>query len=173
MSDARPPVPRIRPAVAADADRIGAVTEQAYRADGLLDVAGGEGYAASLRDPTERLRDALVLVAELTGEVVGTVTLVLPGSPMAEVATGDELEVRMLAVAASARRRGVGEALMAAALDHARQHGLAAVVLSTQLGGHARMLYERLGYHRLPERDWVVEGFELAAYRRPVDTAGR
>ncbi|MEV6444316.1 GNAT family N-acetyltransferase [Amycolatopsis sp. NPDC051716] len=132
----------------------GEVTVRAYAADGHL--ADDVGYDAMLRDVARRVEKAEVLVAvDGAGEVVGTVTVVHPGSEYAEVSRSGELEFRMLAVAPSARGRGVGEALIKAVFDRARALGLRRVVLSSVDRMHsAHRLYERLGFTRLAERDW-------------------
>ena len=73
----------------------------------------------------------------------------------------------MLAVAAEARGRGVGTALIQACLDEARATGLAGVAISTmaEMTG-AHRLYERMGFSRVPEADWSpVEGVSLLAFR--------
>ena len=154
----------VRPATDADADAVGLLTERVYRDGGYLDE--DEDYVTHLRDGAGRVRDARVLVAELDGVVVASVTIAEPGTPWAEISRPDELEVRMLAVVERARRRGIADRLMDEVEAHARRLGLAAVVLSTEpvmAGAHA--LYERRGYVRQPERDWDVEGFPLIAYR--------
>ncbi|HEU5151520.1 MAG TPA: GNAT family N-acetyltransferase [Iamia sp.] len=154
----------IRPATADDATAVGVLTEKVYRDGGYLD--DDEAYVAQLLDGAGRVRDAVVLVAELAGTVVASVTVAEPGTPWAEIARPDELEVRMLAVAETARRRGIADRLMDEVEAHARRRGLAAVVLSTEpamTGAH--VLYERRGYVRHPERDWDVDGFPLIAYR--------
>ena len=144
----------------------GEVTVQAYAVDGHL--VAGIGYDVELRDVARRVREADVLVAvDGTGEVLGTVTVVRPGSDYAEVSRPGELEFRMLAVASSARGRGIGEALTRAVLDRARALGVRKVVLSSQEGMRsAHRLYERLGFARLPERDWQVSPeITLIAYQ--------
>ena len=150
-----------------DAATIGELTERAYRADGFLN---SEKYAARLRDAATRMADAIVLVAELDGRIVATVTLATHGSPLAEIAKPDELEVRMLAVAPEARRQGIAGKLMSDAMTHVQNLGLNALVLSTEtpMSG-AHRLYEKLGYIRQPDRDWSVTGYELLVYRRNVD----
>ena len=85
-----------------------------------------DAYADELRDAERRAREATLLVALLPpGEgdgatagdddlvVVGTVTLAPYGTSYAEVAEPGELEIRMLAVAPEARRRGIAELLVA------------------------------------------------------------
>ncbi|GAA3669102.1 ribosomal protein S18 acetylase RimI-like enzyme [Lentzea atacamensis] len=156
----------IRPATEADLPAVGSVTVEAYRVDGFLD--GTDDYADHLADAASRFRDAELLVAVdgASGEVLGSVTVVLPGTHYAEISRQGELEFRMLAVAASARGRGVGEALVRAVLERARAAGVSHVVLSSSekmLAAHR--LYERLGFTRLPERDWApLPGVNLVAY---------
>lgn len=150
-----------------DAAILGELTERAYRADGFLN---SEKYAARLRDAATRMAEATVLVAELDGKIVATVTLAVHGSPWAEIAQPDELEVRMLAVAPEVRRRGIAEKLMSAAMNHVRNLGLNALALSseTTMSG-AHRLYEKLGCIRQPDRDWSATGYEMLVYRRGVD----
>lgn len=144
----------IRPPRPEEYAAAGEVTVQAYQADGHL--ADDVGYDAKLRDVARRVEEAEVLVAvNGTGEVVGTVTIVRPGSGYAEISRPGELEFRMLAVAPAARGRGIGEALIKTVLDRARALGLRKVVLSSHERMHsAHRLYERLGFVRLAERDW-------------------
>ena len=144
----------IRPPRPEEYAAAGEVTVQAYEADGHL--ADDVGYDGTLRDVARRVEEAEVLVAvDRAGEVVGTVTVVHPGSGYAEVSRPGELEFRMLAVAPSARGRGVGEALVMAVFERARARGLRKVVLSSLDRMHsAHRLYERLGFTRLAERDW-------------------
>ncbi len=132
----------------------GAVTVEAYEVDGHLD--GDVGYDKELRDIARRAELAEVLIAvDGKGDVLGTVTIVASGSRYAEISRDGELEFRMLAVTPKARGRGVGEALTRAVLDRAKTLGLARVVLSSLADMRsAHRLYERLGFTRLPERDW-------------------
>ena len=76
----------------------------------------------------------------------------------------------MLAVARAARRRGVAEALVARCVDRSRELGHDAVVIcSMREMSTAHRLYERLGFRRLPERDWSpVPGIELLGFMLPL-----
>lgn len=160
--------PTIRRSRPDDAEAIGTITEAAYRQDGHLDMEGGEAYAETLRDAAARMAGAVVLVAEVDGAVVGSVTVAPAGTPWANVAHPGELEVRMLGVAATARRRGVAEALMTAVEDHARSLGLDTIVLSTNIDmDAAQRLYDRLGYRRRPERDWRID-IDLLVYTKAL-----
>ncbi len=155
----------IRPATEADLPAVGSVTVEAYRVNGYLE--GTDDYADKLADAVSRFRGAELLVAvDDSGEVLGSVTVVLPGTPYAEISRPGELEFRMLSVAESARGRGVGEALVRAVIDRARKAGVGQVVLSSSAKmAAAHRLYERLGFTRLPERDWApLPGVNLVAY---------
>jgi ribosomal protein S18 acetylase RimI-like enzyme len=108
-----------------------------------------------------------VLVADLDGVVVGTVTYCPEGSRLRELAGPGEAEFRMLAVSPSARRKGVAEALVRRVIERAREQGCSAVVLSSQpVQEDAHRLYERLGFRRTPEKDWSpAPGIDLLGFR--------
>ncbi|MET9389643.1 GNAT family N-acetyltransferase [Streptomyces sp. NPDC006624] len=146
----------IRPAEPADYEELGDITARAYLRDGLLDYGEDDAYLHVLRDVAARAAAADVLVAVRDGRVLGGVTFVPAGGPMADLARPGEAEIRMLAVAHAARGQGTGEALVRSCLDRARATpGCRSVVLSTQRTMHtAHRIYERLGFTRTPERDW-------------------
>jgi ribosomal protein S18 acetylase RimI-like enzyme len=154
----------VRRARAGDLEAAGAVTVAAYE-EFILGPA--DPYVARLRDAQTRDREAELWVAELDGQVVGTVTLALEGSPWREIGRPGEGEFRMLAVAPPARRRGVGEALMQVVVRRFRELHADAIVLSSLAEmTSAHRVYERLGFRRLPERDWSpVPGVQLIAFR--------
>ncbi|MFD0821509.1 GNAT family N-acetyltransferase, partial [Micromonospora zhanjiangensis] len=110
-------------------DAIGALTVAAYDADGQL--AGEHGYQRVLADVPGRASagELLVAVDPTTGEVLGSVLFVLPGSAYAELSRPGEAEFRMLAVAPAAQRRGVGEALVRACRERAEAAGCARLVI--------------------------------------------
>jgi ribosomal protein S18 acetylase RimI-like enzyme len=158
----------IRPAREEDLAAIGAVTFDAYRADGYLDGREDDPYAEQLRDAGPRFREAELLVAtDEDGTVLGTVTIARPGSAWREIGQDDQLEFRMLAVSSSARGRGIGEALTRRVIDRATELGFTAVVLSSSKSmTTAHRLYARLGFYRTPELDWSpVPDVPLIAYR--------
>lgn len=156
----------IRDATPADYEAIGRLSVEVYV--GGRYIRPESPYVAELGDTAGRAAQADVLVAaEVQGKLIGSVTFCRYGSPSAELSQPGEAEFRMLAVAGDARRRGVGEALVQACLDRARGHDDHAVVLSTQPTMRAaHRIYERLGFTRLPERDWrPVPHVALLAYR--------
>jgi ribosomal protein S18 acetylase RimI-like enzyme len=155
----------VRPVHVDELAEVGRLTVAAYAADGLL--VEDDPYAAHLRDAVTRSREAEVYVAEVGGELAGTVTFCPQGSPWSEVAQPDEGEFRMLAVAPGFRRRGVGEALVGVCLERSRELGYTAVLLcSLPVQADAHRIYERLGFRRLTERDWSpYPGVDLMAFR--------
>jgi ribosomal protein S18 acetylase RimI-like enzyme len=146
----------IRPARPDELDAVGELTVRAYVAAGYFQEGVARPYRAHLGDARSRAEQAELWVAvDADSHLLGTVTVALPGTAYAEVSRPGELEFRMLAVDPEVGRRGVGGALIQAVLDSARERGIGRVVLCTQdsMVG-VRRIYEKLGFRRLPERDW-------------------
>jgi ribosomal protein S18 acetylase RimI-like enzyme len=104
----------------------------------------------------------LVLAAFLTGDLVGTVQVVLalpPNQP-------HRAEIAKLLVHRSGRRRGIAQLLMEHAEAEARAEGKTLLVLDTVTGDNAERLYERLGWTRVG----VIPGYALYPDGRPCDT---
>jgi GNAT superfamily N-acetyltransferase len=134
---------------------VGQLTLAAYVADGFLD--SDDDYATELTAAAHRAAEAELIVAidGASHELLGTVTFCLAGSHYAEISQPGEAEFRMLAVAPGARGRGIGHALAWWCVDRASEQGCSAVALSSLDRMHtAHRLYERMGFRRLPERDW-------------------
>jgi ribosomal protein S18 acetylase RimI-like enzyme len=152
---------------------VGALRVEAYKAKDLLAV--DPGYEATLRALGADGHGMVFVavddaVAAGDGELLGTVMLE-PWHPDSEVARGtDEVEVRALAVAPQAQRRGVGRALMQAVISEATALGARRLMLSTQSAmTGAQPLYQALGFTRDPERDWSpVPGYTLLAFTLPL-----
>ncbi|SCF11876.1 GNAT family N-acetyltransferase [Micromonospora mirobrigensis] len=161
----------VRPAVPEDFPAVARLTVAAYEADGQL--KDENSYAAVLADVATRAASGEVLVAAdgTTGQVLGSVTFVLPGTPYAELAGPGEAEFRMLAVDPAAQGRGAGAALARACLSRAAELGCHAVVICVR-EGHAvgaHRLYARLGFVRTPEKDWSpAAGIQLLGLRREL-----
>lgn len=138
---------------------IGQLTALAYLSDGLVDQA--HPYIPQLKDAKARAEAADLLMmtdgADGTGLVVGTITVVPPGSDFAELAGESEFELRMLAVSPLERGRGIGRKLVRAAMDRAVDQGAERIVLSTMESmSIAHKLYEQMGFTRRPYLDWTV-----------------
>jgi GNAT superfamily N-acetyltransferase len=137
-------------------EAVGELTLAAYVADGLLE--NDDDYATELRSAAHRAAEAELVVAVDPGshDLLGTVTFCLSGSQYAEISKPGEAEFRMLAVAPAARGRGIGHDLARWCVDRAREQGCTALVLSSLDRMHtAHRLYERMGFQRLPDRDWA------------------
>lgn len=134
-------------------DPLGELTIAAYRDAGETD----EAYYPELRDLAQRaaLVPVLVAVESETGRILGGVTYVPGPGPYHEGEFGDMAALRMLAVAADARRRGVGRALVEAVIARARAEGRPGVCLfSRPFMTAAQRLYGSLGFTRQPQHDW-------------------
>ena len=159
-------------------DEVAAVTELvegAYASDFEL----SDAYRADIVAVAERARDHQVWVATdaATGALLGTASTPVASATISPLARDGELDFRFLGVAADARRRGVGEVLVAHVLRLARIRGLDRVVLNTgpdMLA--AQRLYDRLGFERLHEREFTFErpdgtSFLMIAYGRGVEAS--
>lgn len=77
---------------------------------------------------------------------------------------GDELEIQTVATAPEARRRGVGRALVLAAIDEARATGCQRLLLEVRASNQAALgLYRALGF----EQDGLRRGY----YSDPTEDA--
>jgi ribosomal protein S18 acetylase RimI-like enzyme len=154
----------VRPARPEEYAAVGELTVEVYVDGGL--VSAESSYVRTLGDASDRAAKAVLLVAEIDGEVAGAVAYCPPSSPYAELAGPDEAEFRMLAVREKARGKGAGRAMVMACVERARAAGLRGLRLSTQRNmGAAQRMYERLGVVRTPERDWApAPGVDLLTY---------
>lgn len=113
----------------------------------------------------------VVLVAVDGERLVGTATLKWRG-PDSELPTGPhEVEMRALAVAPEVQRRGVARRLVRAVAEEAHARGARTLLLSTHpMMWKAQRLYEAMGFHRCPERDWGPEdgSYVLKVYALPL-----
>ena len=143
----------IRRAEPRDADALGRLgaalmrTHYAFDMRRFLEPGEGaeEGYAeflvSQLRD-----RESIVLVAERDGDIVGYVFAAI--EPLSWKDLRDECGfIHDLLVTDAARRSGVGESLLNAAIDWLREQEMPRVVLGTAAQNDtARRLFERRGF---------------------------
>jgi ribosomal protein S18 acetylase RimI-like enzyme len=142
----------VDPARPEDYPQIAELTVSVYVGGGL----SSPDYTVELADVSGRAQlSELLVVRDTGGQILGSVALVLEGD-FGEVTTSDEeAAFRMLVVDPEVQGRGIGELLVTSCLDRARAAGKRRMVLSTGASmTTAHRLYERLGFTRLPERDW-------------------
>jgi ribosomal protein S18 acetylase RimI-like enzyme len=101
-------------------------------------------------------------------EILGAVLLLNSRSKLKQIASEAEVEFRLLGVAPSARRAGLGRVLVEECMRRAKTLGIHRIVLSTQPSMRtAQRLYERLGFVRHSDRDWRTDsGGERLVYVR-------
>ncbi|NIY62688.1 GNAT family N-acetyltransferase [Streptomyces malaysiensis] len=156
---------RVRTARADEHERVAAVTVEGFRS---RNSAPRPERLALLRDTSGRAAagDLLVAVHEPSGTVIGTASLLRPGTAYARLAQPDEAELRLLAVLPEHRGRGAGGALLTEGIERARSWGMRALVLDTGRDNVAsQRVYHRLGFVRQYARE------ERENRRRPLKTA--
>ena len=130
----RPMQPLIRPATEAD---LGALI--------AIDLSVWDAHNTPAEDPASKLpATADTWVAEVHGEVVGYVVL----GAMTQLPSNRHVrQIRSLAVAGSRRRRGIGRALLRAAITRAKAAGARKLALYVLATNHeARRLYASEGF---------------------------
>lgn len=167
----------IRDARPDDQDAIRDVTLAAYHEYAARMPAHWELYRQNILATLADVKPAEQLVTEHDGALAGTVLLYPPrrmGRAQDEPAIHMRWpEVRLLAVAPSARGRGLGAALMQECVRRARQSGAGALGLhTTDMMQTALRMYERMGFVRAPELDFhPAPGFIVKGYRLDLLTA--
>lgn len=157
----------IRDARFDELDKVSQLLKDAYqRYETTLSPRAWEYYLADIMDVRSRLGPAELIVAELNGRLVGTVTLYLKSSSEQGWPQG-WAGVRLLGVHPDFRSHGVGHTLMDECIRRCRQQGLAAIGLhTTTFMDVARRMYERMGFTRVPEFDFhPAPGVVVMAYR--------
>jgi GNAT superfamily N-acetyltransferase len=126
-----------------------------------FDGADGRAFFQKVAGEVQR-SETVLLAARLDGRIVGTVQLGLAMPPNQP----HRADIKKLLVRRQARRGGIGEALMSAAEQAARERGRTLLVLDTATGDNAERLYTRGGWVRVG----VIPGYALYPDGRPCDT---
>ena len=107
----------------------------------------------------------VILIAEVEGEMAGYVEFGPPDLPIEGILEGDE-ELSRLYVLASHQRKGIGKALMDAALAHSRLRNAENIYLDVwEKNEGARRLYKSYGFE---ETGTVVDGDIIMVRRKLI-----
>lgn len=133
--------------------------------ESFMSSPGWQAYVEEITDVRSRLGDSNLIVAELNGRLVGTVTLYLESCSVdqlyLESHPGDQgwpkgwASIRLLATRPSYRRLGIGRALIAECLLRCRERSISTIGLHTMaIMDIARQMYERIGFVRVSNFDF-------------------
>jgi ribosomal protein S18 acetylase RimI-like enzyme len=158
-----------RPAEYAAVDRL---TVDAYREyAGSISPEMWAAYEADLADSEARAHDAVILVADLSGELVGAVAYFPPGERESRWFPEDVAYIRVLAVLPGYRSQGIGRRLTEACIERARSEGARAVgLMTTELMRVAKDMYERMGFVQQAEYEGAMGG-KFWLYSLPLEMA--
>jgi ribosomal protein S18 acetylase RimI-like enzyme len=144
------------------------VTLAAYQ-EYATQVPFWDAYRKNILSTIANPHPATQLVADLDGTIVGTVLLYPAPPPGATIAPGQGRwpEVRLLAVAPSARGKGIALALMQDCVARARAAKADALTLHTMPAMQSALrLYTRMGFQPAPELNFQpAPNFTVKGYR--------
>lgn len=128
-----------------------------------------QSYLENIVDVRSRLPESELIVAELDGHLMGTVTLFLHSSE-SQVWPEGWASVRLLGVLLQYRKQGIGQALMEECIRRCKKEGIKILGLHTsEAMATAKRMYERLGFVRVPELDFHPRpGVVVMAYRYDI-----
>jgi ribosomal protein S18 acetylase RimI-like enzyme len=157
----------LRPAEEADVPELSALAKRTW-ADAFGSSVSTEDLAAELENTRseEYFRAALaadtILVAELDGDLVGYVQFGDVTIPEVEVRPGDQ-GLRRVYVETDRHGRGIGRALMNAALAHPRLAAARRIYLAVwEKNANAIGLYESLGFRTVGTTRFTIGSGEVA-----------
>jgi predicted N-acetyltransferase YhbS len=156
-----------------DDDSIPAITRLLHAAFASLAAMGFRYLATHQDDSTteRRLRRGLAFVAELDGEIVGTITLRPPKSESrcAWYLRPGVWTCGQLAVRPDLQRQGLGRRLMDTVERRAIAEGAAELALDTAEGAaHLIAWYRRLGFRFVQHVSWEETNYRSVVVSKPL-----
>jgi predicted N-acetyltransferase YhbS len=154
-------------------DDVAALTRLLNEAYQPLAEAGLRFFASyqNEKQTRERLAAGQALVAELKGQIVGTITLSGPDrkSHCLYYRRAGVFCLGQFAVGARWQGRGIGGALLQAAEERAKQLGAKEVALSTaETATKLLGWYERLGFRPVETVSWKTTNYRSVILAKPV-----
>jgi GNAT superfamily N-acetyltransferase len=139
----------------------------------LVYVGGGfteaSAAASMFNGAAVRARGEVLVARDSEGQLLGSVVVVPATSPARRFATSGEAELHLLAVRPDQQSRGIGSALMRAAIDTARRGGAARMILWTQPSMTvAQALYAKHGFAPVPALDFSRGQRTFKVFARPI-----
>ena len=141
-----------------DLNQVSAIMQDAF------DPRFGEAWTSSQCMGMLSLPGVWLTLASMDGRDVGFALV---------RSTGEEAELLLLATRPAARGRGIGGALLRAAIEEARDRRAATIFLEVRSGNDAIRLYQREGFGKVGERKAYYRGkngqvFDALTYSRQV-----
>lgn len=128
----------------------------------------GDQLAARLGSLTEHADQSEVIVAELNGQIMGTVGYVAAHQPKPGFFQADWQMVRMLSVAPGHRGLGLGKQLLEECIARAKRDDAPVIALhTTSVMKAARRLYSELGFEEIKELP-LLFGVPCALYTKNI-----
>lgn len=162
----------VRATDTADRESIEQVLLDAYdQFQGMLSPEQWEEYRSNIVTAILANKPLAKLLAEVDGNPVGAV-LLYTSSVTAYGPAAVSIEhpiIRLLGVKRSARGQGVATALVEACIRLAQEAGAGYIYLHTSdLMQEAIALYEKLGFERVPEKEFTNQAILVKCYRRQI-----
>ena len=129
---------------------------------------------ANIGQFSERPGARVLVAVSADGQVMGGVVyfgdMAQYGSGGTATAVGNASGIRLLGVDARFRGLGIGRALTSACIRRAKERGHAAVILhTTEAMRIAWGLYERLGFERSPDLDFIQGALPVFGFRLSLE----
>jgi ribosomal protein S18 acetylase RimI-like enzyme len=158
----------VRDARPEELDSIAVLLKDAYQQyRDFLPPAVWQDYLENIMDLRSRWEEAQLIVAELSGQLAGAVTLYLTTDHSEGSWPDGWAGVRLLGVDPEYRGRGIGQALMDECVRRCKKLGIKTIGLhTTELMDVAKKMYEKMGFTRIPDFDYHPRpGVTVMAYK--------
>jgi GNAT superfamily N-acetyltransferase len=141
--------PVVRDARSEELEEVAELLHEAYQEyAGSFPGDAWESYLEDVLDVSGRQGESELIVAELEGKLVGTVTLYAKGY-YSEIWPTGWAGIRLLGVLLAYRGEGIARALMEECIRRCRARGIAVIALHTgDMMKAAQKMYQGLGFQR-------------------------